>query len=200
MNVDKVIIRTILTTFLSVVALISFMFIALICCFPQTMMRITYDMGMESSSIYFAEDAYKRTDDVGYIAYATEVAILDDNGEKIIKCGEKLIKDDGFTRYCQDKDEQMQIETSYEQYVYGQICVAMYNKGEKQQAIDRAFMLIGNAFPRNNAVLAVLVAASRAQDTQSLDMIKGKMNELQGKELDDAAKAEIGNILTQLEK
>lgn len=200
MNVDKVIIRTILTTFLSVVALISFMFIALICCFPQTMMRITYDMGMESSSIYFAEDAYKRTDDVGYIAYATEVAILDDNGEKIIKCGEKLIKDDGFTRYCQDKDEQMQIETSYEQYVYGQICVAMYNKGEKQQAIDRAFMLIGNAFPRNNAVLAVLVAASRAQDTQSLDMIKGKMNELQGKELDDAAKAEIENILTQLEK
>ena len=200
MSVDKVILRTFLTTLLSIFILLSFMFLMLIAAFPQTMMKLTYDMGMESSCIYFAEDAYKRTDDVGYIAYATEVAILDDNNDKIIKCGEKLIKDKEFATYCQKKDGQVQVDTSYEQYVYGQICVAMYEKGKKDEAIDRAFALIGNAFPRNNAVLALIVAANRAQDTQSVNVIKGKMNELQGKELDDAAKAEIEKVLTQLEK
>lgn len=200
MSVDKVILRTFLTTLLSIFILLSFMFLTLIAAFPQTMMKLTYDMGMESSCIYFAEDAYKRTDDVGYIAYATEVAILDDNNDKIIKCGEKLIKDKEFAAYCQKKDGQVQVDTSYEQYVYGQICVAMYEKGKKDEAIDRAFALIGNAFPRNNAVLALIVAANRAQDTQSVNVIKGKMNELQGKELDDAAKAEIEKVLTQLEK
>ena len=194
------ILKAFLTTLLAIVTLVSFMFLALICLFPQTMMELTYDMGMETSSIYFAEDAYRRTDDVGYIAYATEVAILDDNNDKIIKCGEKLIKDEGFKDFCRKRDEEVQVSTSYEQYVYGQICVAMYENGKKDEAIDRAFALIGEAFPRNNAVLALIVATNRAQDMQSLEKIKGKMNELQEKVLDDAAKAEIGNVLTQLEK
>lgn len=198
MNVDKVIVRSILSTLLAILILVSVMFLALIAIFPQTMMQLTYDMGMESSSIYFAEDAYRRTDDVGYIAYATEVAILDDNNDKIIKCGEKLIKDEAFAEYCRKQDEKVQVSTSYEQYVYGQICVAMYENGKTDEAIDRAFALIGNTFPHNNAVLALIVAANRAEDTQSVEVIKGKMNELQEKELDDAAKAEIGDVLARL--
>ena len=200
MSVDKVILRTFLTTLTAIAILIASMFLALICIFPQTMMELTYDMGMESSSIYFAEDAYRRTDDVGYIAYATEVAILDDNNTKIVKCGEKLIKDKNFATYCQKKDEEVQISTSYEQYVYGQICVAMYKNGKKVEAVERAFALVGNDFPHNNAVVALLVAANSEQDVQSIDVIKGKMNEVQEKGLDDAAKAELEDVLARLEK
>ncbi len=199
MSVDKVIFRAFLSTLLAIVILLSFMFLALIAIFPQTMMEITYNMGMESSSIYFAEDAYKRTDDVGYIAYATEVAILDDNTGKIIKCGEKFINDAGFEDYCVKKDEEVDVETSYKQYVYGKVCVAMYEKGKKEEAVARAFELIGKTFPHNNAVVALIVTANRAQDVATLGMIKGKMNELQN-ELDDTAKAYVGEILALLEK
>ena len=199
MSVDKVILRAFLSTLLAIVILLSFMFLALIAIFPQTMMEITYNMGMESSSIYFAEDAYKRTDDVGYIAYATEVAILDDNTGKIIKCGEKFINDAGFEDYCVKKDEEVDVETSYKQYVYGKVCVAMYEKGKKEEAVARAFELIGKTFPHNNAVVALIVTANRAQDVATLDMIKGKMNELQN-ELDDDAKTYVGEILALLEK
>ena len=157
-------------------------------------------MGMESSSIYFAENAYKRTDDIGYIAYATEVAILDDNDGKIIKCGEKFIKDNGFDAYCCAKDEEMAIETSYKQYVYAQVCVAMYENGKKDEALARAFEWIGNTFPRNNAVVALLIAANKAQDNASVDMIKGKMKALQQNGLDDASQAYVGEILARLEK
>lgn len=200
MSVDKVILRAFLTTLLSIAVLVVFMFTALVCLFPQTMMVLTYDLGMEKSSIHFAESAYKRTDDVGYIAYATEVAISDGNVDKIIYCGEKLIRDEDFDEYCRKKDETLQVSTSYEQYVYGQVCVAMYENGEKDEAITRAFELIGKDFPYNNAVLALIVAANRADDGASVEMIKGKMNELQGELLDDDAKAYLGEVLTRLEK
>lgn len=200
MSIDKVILRVIWTTLLSIAILVVFMFMALICLFPQTMMVLTYDLGMEKSSVYFAESAYKRTDDVGYIAYATEVAISDGNTDKIIYCGEKLICDEDFDVYCRKKDDALQLGTSYEQYVYGQICVAMYENGEKGEALTRAFELIGNDFPYNNAVLALFVTANRAGDETFVETIKGKMKELQKTLLDDDAKAYLEEVLTQLNK
>lgn len=200
MSIDKVILRVIWTTLLSIAILVVFMFMTLICLFPQTMMVLTYDLGMEKSSIRFAESAYKRTDDVGYIAYATEVAISDGYTDKIIYCGEKLICDEDFDEFCRKKDDALQLNTSYEQYVYGQICVAMYENGEKDEALTRAFELIENDFPHNNAVLALLVAANREGDEVFVETIKGKMNELQKTLLDDDAKAYLGEVLTQLNK
>lgn len=200
MSIDKVILRVIWTTLLSIAILVVFMFMTLICLFPQTMMVLTYDLGMEKSSIRFAESAYKRTDDVGYIAYATEVAISDGNTDKIIYCGEKLICDEDFDEFCRKKDDVLQLGTSYEQYVYGQICAAMYENGEKDEALVRAFELIGNDFPHNNAVLALLVTANRAEDEPFVETIMGKMKELQKTLLDDDAKAYLGEVLTQLSK
>ena len=92
MSVDRVILRAFFSTLLSIFALLIFMIAAMVVIYPQTMMQLTYDLGMESSSIYFAETSYKRTHEVYYIAYATEVAIGDEDNGKIVSCGEKLIK------------------------------------------------------------------------------------------------------------
>jgi galactose-1-phosphate uridylyltransferase len=60
--------------------------IGLLClAFPSTMMGLTYNLGMDKSSIYFAECAYSRSDDVYYIAYATEIAIEGESIDKIIE-------------------------------------------------------------------------------------------------------------------
>ena len=205
MGVDKVILRAFLSTLAAIAVLLVFMFSALSIIYPQTMMELTYTMGMEDSSIHFAERSYKRSDEVYYIAYATEVAIGEKNNGKIISCAEKLIKDGQFDAYCERQDvkindgktEEEKVQTSYKQYVYGQYCVATYNEGEKQKAVERAFALIGKEFPYNNAVVALAVTAKGASDTETLDMIKGKMNTLQ-KELDDTAYIET--VLTLLDK
>ena len=205
MGVDKVILRAFLSTLAAIAILLVFMFSALTIIYPQTMMEITYNMGMESSSIHFAERSYKRSDEVYYIAYATEVAIGEKTNAKIISCAEKLIVDEAFEEYCERRDkeinegktEEEKVETSYKQYIYGQYCVATYNQGEKQKAVDRAFELIGKDFPYNNAVVALAVTVKSVSDTETLDMIKGKMNILQ-KELDDTAYIE--EVLTLLDK
>lgn len=197
MGVDKVILRAFLSTLAAIAILFTFMLTALVCVYPQTMMEITYDLGMETPSIWFAEEAYKRTDDVGYIAHATEVAIGESKHEKVVECGERLIKDDGFADYCAEKDEAMaeKVTSGYDEYIYGKICVSMYAQGKKDEAVTRAFELTGKAFPKNNAVVALIVTAKNAGDTATLDKIKGKMEQLNDSIPEGADKTYLGEVL-----
>lgn len=183
MGVDKVILRSFLSTLAAIAILFTFMLSALVIVYPQTMMEITYKLGMETPSIWFAEESYKRTDDVGYIAYATEVAIGEGKYEKVEECGERLIADKGFGTYCEEKNTALgeEVTSDYEDYVYGQICIALYEQGKHDEAVERAFALTGTAFPKNNAVTAVIVKAKKASDTVTLGKIRVKMEQLQSK-------------------
>ena len=181
MGVDKVIVRAFFSTLLAIVILFAFMLLSLVCLYPQTMMEITYNLGMETPSIWFAEKSYERSDDVYYIAYATEVAIEQSDYEKIDVCGERFVKDEGFGAYCAAKNAKLPeaVTSTYEQYVYGQLCVAKYERGKSGEAIECAFAFTGTAFPKNNAVVALLVTALKDGDTQTAEKIKGKMEQMQ---------------------
>ncbi|MBQ3020140.1 MAG: hypothetical protein IJD77_06115 [Clostridia bacterium] len=182
MGVDKVILRAFLNTLAAIGILILFLFAALCTFYPSTMMKLTYDLGMESASIHFAERAYKDSDDIYYIAYATEVAIGEGKDGKIDTCGERFIEDDEFHAYCLEKDEELggSVNGTYEQYVCGQVCIAKYCRGEKEEAVECAFEWKGESFQQNNAVVAVLITALQAGDSATAQMIKGKMEQMQG--------------------
>ena len=181
MSVDKIILRSFLTTIASIAILFLFMLTTLVCVYPQTMMKLTYNLGMENASIWFAEISYDRSDDVYYIAYATEVAIGRQDYAKIDDCGEMLIRDEEFASFCADKNSVNPTETglTYEQYVYGQLCIAKYERAHATEAVDRAFALTGNTFTKNNAVVAVLITALQAGDASTVELIKGKMMNMQ---------------------
>ena len=183
MSVDKIILRAFLTTLASIAILFLFMLTALVCVYPQTMMSLTYDLGMENASIWFAEISYDRFHDVYYIAHATEVAIGQQDYKKIESCGELLIDDEEFDEFSAKKTENMptEAEMSYQQYVYGQVCIAKYERGMADKAIERAFASIVKengefAFPKNNAVVAVLITALRNGDGDTVGKIREKMN------------------------
>ncbi len=173
MGVDKVILRAFLSTLLAIVLLFSFMIAALCAFFPSTMMKITYDLGMESSCIHFAERAYKDSDDIYYIAYATEVSIEEDKTGKINSCGDEFIHHEDFEKYCEEKGG------NYRQYVYGKICVAKYEKGKKAEAIEEARLSLkeGN-FPKNNALVAVLITALSKEDGETVALIKTEIESI----------------------
>ena len=181
MGVDKVVLRAFFSTLLAMAILFTFMLLALICLYPQTMMEITYNLGMESPCIWFAEQSYQRSDDVYYIAYATEVAIERSDYVKIDYCGEQFISDDGFSAYCADKNAKLPdaVSSTYEQYIYGQLCTAKYERGKSEEAIEYAFKLTGTAFPKNNAVVALLVTALKEGDNETADKIRENMEQMQ---------------------
>ena len=194
MGVDKIILRAFLTTLASIAILFLFMLTALVCVYPQTMMKLTYNLGMEKASIWFAEISYDRSDNVYYIAYATEVAIGQQDYVKIDDCGEKLINDEGFTSFCDDKNT-AEMELSYEQYLYGQICIAKYERANAAEAVNRAFALTGNTFPKNNAVVAVLITALQKGDTETVELIREKMIATKNNMVDKGDEAYFDAIL-----
>ena len=179
MGVDKIVLRAFLSTLLAIVILIAGMALVLVAAFPSTLMELSYDLGMDKSSIWYAKRAYKRSDDIYFIAFATDVAIGMGDCEKIEYCGEKMLADDEFAAYCAEKSESLpeSVSMTYDQYVYGQVCVAIYEQGKKEDAVDRAFELT-SGFPKNNAVVAVLYTAIGERDSATVALIKGKMEQM----------------------
>ena len=182
MGVDKVILRAILSTLAAIAVLFGFLFATLIIVYPSTMMEFTYSLGLEESSIKYAQRAYKRSNDIYYIAYATQTAIEIEDYEKINSCGMKLISDEEFNAFCEEKNAKNgDMAGDYEQYVYGQVCIAKYECEEKQTAVEYAFSFLEeNEFPVNNAVVAVLITSLRAEDEETVSLIEGKMKERKG--------------------
>lgn len=202
MGVDKVILKAVLSTLAAVFLLFAFMFVALIGLYPATMMELTYDLGMDSSSIKYAKRAYNRSNDVYYMAYATEVAIGLNDYEKIEECGEKLIADDEFADYCATANESLP-ETAtitYDQYVYGQVCVSKYEIGKKTEAVERAFELVEGSFPRGNAVVAVLYSALGEEDSDTVTVIEGKMKQLSIENFSNEEKEYIKQVFVQINR
>ena len=206
MRVDKVILKAFLSTLAAIVILFAFMFGVLVAAFPSTMMHISYDFGCDQSSIRHAKRAYRWFNDTSYMAYAMEVAIGIDDQEKIEECGTVLVEDEAyFAKYCDEKyaalDERVQasMRSTYDQYVYGKIAVAKYKQGKTQDAVNYAFSTLKGGFPYDNAVAAVLYTAL-SRDQATVDMVKGKMNELQANEFVEGEKAYFDEMLALASK
>jgi hypothetical protein len=172
MGLDKVILRAFLTTLAAICALIAFTILGLCVLFPSTSMELTYDMGMSKSCIHFAERAYRGTEEVYFIAYATEVAIEEDETSKIVSCGEKFLEDENFKEYCELKGE------TYAQFIYGKVCVSKYESGDKSGAVELAYQSLKGAFPEGNALVSVLLTSLNENDLETVNLIKAQLNEV----------------------
>lgn len=203
MSVEKIVIRSFLNTLLAIFILLAFMFGVLVVAYPETMMHVSYDMGMEKPSIWFAERAYKRHDKIDTIAFATTVAIEEGINDKIVSCGNKMIADEEFTDYCEAKNEEnrnkygnqsvdgiliVDILGSYDQYVYAQICLAQYRAGDADGAVERAIELTVD-FPRNNAIACLLLEADSDGDEDFVESLLVEMGSLNQDEWDEDDKA-----------
>lgn len=182
MRVDKVIIRAVLSTLAAAVVLFAFVTLALCFIFPSTMMELTFRADMNDASVKYAKRAYKYTGEAYYLAYGLDVAVWDKDNERIDDCGSLLIKTENFLGYCEQRNEQLSqqgISMTYEQYVCGQVSTAKYALGEKSEAVEVAFSpLTENAFPKNNAVVALLSMAKRAEDDETINLIKTKLDDI----------------------
>ena len=207
MSVEKIILRSFLSTLAAIVTLLVFMVGMLVAVYPETMMNISYDMGMEKSSVWFAERAYKRHDKIETIAFATTVAIEENMYGKIIVCGEKMIRDDEFAGYCEAKNDAnaekygnqtvdgtpdgikiVDVLGDYDQFIYAQISIAKYKTGDKAGAMKRAIELTVD-FPRNNALACLLLEADSDGEVTLVNELLLEMERRYSDEWEDGDKA-----------
>ncbi len=200
MRLDKVIVRAVLSTLSAILVLFGCMLLALCFLYPSTMMNITYDLGMDKASVKYATRAYNRSNEVYYIAFATETAIGADLDEKIEECGLVFVKDSDFAQYCAERDAKMGLGEGYQQYIYGQVSLAQYRQGEKDEAVDTAFgALANNTFPKNNAVQGLALTVLMNGDKAVADTIKEKMMNIESG-LSGEDKQNFDALLSLLEK
>ena len=212
MSVEKIILRSFLNTLLAILMLLVFMAAMLVAVYPETMMNVSYDMGMEKASIWFAERAYKRHDKIDTIAFATTVAMEEHMYGKVISCGEKMIRDDEFAGYCQAKNDAnaekygnqtvdgtpdgikiVDVLGDYDQFVYAQISIAKYKTGDKAGATKRAVELTVD-FPRNNAVACLLLEADYDGDEHLVQVLLTEMDNMYSDAWDTDDKAYFNEI------
>ena len=204
MQMDKVILRAILSTLAAIGVLIAIM--ALVCAFlfPSTLMTLSYNLGMEKSAVRYAERAYKRDGGAYYVACAFEISVGEGKDADIEKFGEELIQNAEFLDYCKkiDEDAPETVTGSYAQYVYGNTYAAEYRNAktaeEKIAAFDKAFACV-EGFPQNNAVVKVLLSALRRGDLTSADYALNGMLALRvngASLLSDADKQTLDEIIS----
>lgn len=179
MRVDKVIVRAVLSTLAAIALLLLITVLSCVFFFPSTLMRISYDLGMERSAVRYAERAYKLGGGAENIALAFEVSLDREEFEKVEKYGKKLLLDDEFSEYCLQKDAENSgneyVVGSYEQYVYGNTYAAAYRNGKVEEALSAAFASTETAFPQGNASVRILLAALQKGDMATAARIREEM-------------------------
>ena len=159
MRVDKVVLKSVLSTLAAIGVLYAILIAVLCLVFPQTMMGFTYDMGMNAMSIFFADASYQRSQEAYYAAFATEVAISSNYDDKTEWYGQILLSHSGFDAYAATRvssTEEAAIR-DYRLYIQGQVCLAKYDLGKKDEAVDTAFSYLDGHFYEFNPVVALLV-------------------------------------------
>ncbi len=180
MRIDKIILKSALSTLAAIGVLCALLILAMCLIFPQTMMQVTYDMGMNKTSVHFASVAYDRSGEAYYVAFATEVSIGKNYDDKTEYYGEKLLGDDGFAEYAAKRNEEAaSAGITYEQYIQGQVVQAKYDQGKKTEAIAAAEVYTAGTFSKNCSLTTVYLAAFSAGDTQEVSNIIVKLQALE---------------------
>ncbi len=164
----KLVLKTALITFGAALVLVALVFIIVSSSSPVAMMNLTASMGMDGASGDYAYTAYERTEEISYLAYSCEMAAIRKEDAAIVSRCETLFKHEKFAEYCAKKDGEpdrapeeisQYVSGGYAQFLYGQYACALLRTEEAEKAADFAIEAAGEAFPENNAAIALAIEA-----------------------------------------
>ena len=187
MRIDKLIWKTVVSTLIATLVLLTAMFGILSLFFPQTMMKITYSMGMDKASVDFSATAYERFGVVDYAAYGADVALLSNLHTQAEDCLERLLADEEFESYCEKKNEALTGEnrnTTMQAYYRRQLCLSIFWQGDGERAVSRSLELMGDSFAEGNPLIEVIRYArlSGSDGEATIRNAYGKMSEIRSSE------------------
>ena len=209
MRLDKIILKAFLQTLAAALLLMGISLGVVCLAFPQTMMDVTYSMGMDEASVNYALTSYERFGAVDYIVRAADTALEAKLYEKAEECLEKLIADEGFESACEAMDRANEAAgkpTGYRAYYYRQLCLVKYEVGKTTEAVDCAVRFMGGKFESGNPLITVLAAARVDGQAGQATLVYAlqQMERLQTNGVydgyEDADKAYFGQVLNTLKK
>lgn len=174
---DKIVLKSVISTLCAIAILCGVAFGLAAWLYPSTMMKISYAVGNDVGAMRYAYRAYEATDELYYVAFATEVAIGMDEPKDVEYYADKFVSEsEKFDAYCAEIDKKNGYQDGqYKRYVCGRLVVAKYELGEVEEAKTYAFSTLNGGFAENNAVVALLFAALQKNDVNT---VKGLVDDL----------------------
>lgn len=173
----KVILKTAIKTLIivAVLALVAFGIASL--GFPSEMAGLCEKSGNYSLATGYASLSYTYSKDVNDLNRCFADSVFAKNDNDVVKFGDMLIAHEKFEEACQTNSKTVTtqggtvITIDYKQYVYGNVSVAKYKLGKKDEALELAKTAMNaedvQGFPKNNALamLSLQVIESGDKDT-----------------------------------
>lgn len=205
----KLILKTVALTLATIFASVAIILLLLSFSAPAAMAKFTGDIGLYNQSAFYDSLAYADGGGkIEYIAEAVNYSARTENYKKVIRYGTAFIEDERFEAYCREQEEWEkenygEISESYDQYVYGLICVAYYYEGQNQEALELALSVNQTGFDRYNAatdlIREVIISTGNTGDKTFAKEILNELKALRdgGAIAETAALDEMISTLTQ---
>lgn len=164
---EKLVVRTAVKTVLIILGIFLVVFAVFNFAFPQHMATITESTGNYTLAVKYADLRYTYSKECGDLSRCYDDSVFTGDVQLILKYGEKLISDEDFYKVCDEKSKTY-AGYNYKNWVYSKYCAAMYDKGDKNEAIKIAIESNGaGSFKRGNAVMSLASKINGAKDSDS---------------------------------
>ncbi len=200
----KVILKTAIKTIfvVAVLALVAFAIASL--GFPSSMADFCEKSGNYSLATGYASLSYTYSGDVNDLNRCFLDSVYAENDNNIVKFGEKLISDEKFAEVCENNSKTYitsngtKIEVDYKQYVNGNVALAKYRKGNKEEALSVATAAMDGVagFPVNNALAVLSLQVIQSGDKDTADKLLTEIDKHQ--DLESEYYTALKNELTKV--
>lgn len=189
----KIIIKTALITFASVIALLALAFGIASLAFPRNMSQICENFGNLRLSASYACRQYDYTGSTDDLYRCADLYIrLGDRGNIVKYCG-KLADGDKLDGYCENKED----GTARAQYIYTNYACALYDTKKTDKAAETAQKSVKNGFVVPNAFGSLTVKAVENGDKAFAEKL---LQVLPDEPEDEAQKTYYNAVKEQLDK
>jgi len=163
---NKIILNVALKTIAVVISIIILTLSVLTMFTPLTLADLNKKLGNNTLAASFTIIEYNRNKDINDLAEIIELSISEERYTRILKYSDLLIKHTQFEQFCNFKDNRgnNNIYASYKQFIYGWNITALYNKGQKELAFERAKSVLPSDYCQNNALQYLIIAIDNNYD------------------------------------
>lgn len=167
---DKLITKTVIITTSVVLATFLLLFSLVSFISPKSMGNVTARMGLKKMSLSYSEAEYYRTDSISSLGTLVKRSIEYDDESRIIKFSEKFTNRYAFKEYCKKEDAKSGGKNicSFENYVYGNYSVALYEKNRVEDAFLIAKTPLTKSYPASNSLTFLFLECIKEKDANTL--------------------------------
>lgn len=146
---------------------------------PGRMANLSYKLGDKRTCVWYTQKEYEKNGSINTLDKLLYRVKWLGNNKLIVKYSKEMIESGDFDDFCKKKDAESDLADAggYRDYICGDYVVALYDTGEKEQAMDFASdVIVGESeYGEYNVYRSLLYHVAEERDTETLKTMIDKL-------------------------